>query len=55
MRVFQTSFYPSVLQRVRSHLLSSEMGGEDISAMKSFGGRPSTDGGDNGSKTSSST
>lgn len=50
MRVFQTSFYPSVLQRVRSHLLTSEMG-EDSSAMKSFGERPSTNGGNTESKT----
>ena len=58
MRVFQTSFYPSVLQRVRSHLLSSEMNDGHVSAMKSFGKRPSTDdgGGDgNESKTSTST
>ena len=43
MRVFQTSFYPSVFQRVPSHLLSSEMNDHHISARKSFGKRPSTD------------
>ena len=50
LRVFQTSFYPSVLQRIRSHLLTSDEGQD----MKAFGDLP-TNINDTDSKTSTAT
>ena len=55
LRIFQTSFYPSVLQRVRSHLLTSKVGEDDVSSMKSFGDGPFNAGDDTKSKTSTAT
>jgi len=54
LRVFQTSFYPSVLQRVRSHLTAS--GELADNKMKSFGDEPcQNNDGDNGTNQTSST